>query len=88
MDLKHIRIWILLGLIAGWVARWLMPGKIQGGVIVTIIIGIIGALVGGFLGHLLNLGEVSGFNLWSILLAIGGGVLVLFIYGFLKTKGY
>jgi uncharacterized membrane protein YeaQ/YmgE (transglycosylase-associated protein family) len=81
--------WIIIGLVAGLVAQWLMPGKTPGGggIIVTIILGIIGGLVGGFLGREL-LGEgVDGFNLHSFALAIGGAVLLLFVYGLLKSKG-
>ena len=78
-----ILLWVLFGLIAGAIARWLMPGKAAGGIIVTIILGIVGAVVGGFIGSKLGFGEVTEFNIRSMLLAVGGGVLVLFIYGLL-----
>lgn len=81
-----IVVWIVLGLIAGLVARWLMPTA-PGGLVVTIILGIVGGLVGGFLGVQLGLGNVDGFNLHSLALAIGGAVLLLFLYGLLKSKG-
>jgi uncharacterized membrane protein YeaQ/YmgE (transglycosylase-associated protein family) len=73
--------WVLLGLIAGAIAKYLMPGQAPVGIVRTIALGIIGALVGGFLGARLGFGDISGFDLRSMLLAIGGGVLVLFIYG-------
>jgi uncharacterized membrane protein YeaQ/YmgE (transglycosylase-associated protein family) len=76
-----ILLWILFGLIAGAIAKFLMPGKGPGGILVTIALGIIGAVVGGFIGTQLGFGDISGFNLNSMLLAIGGGVLVLFLYG-------
>jgi uncharacterized membrane protein YeaQ/YmgE (transglycosylase-associated protein family) len=76
-----ILLWILFGLIAGAIARWLMPGKAPGGIIVTIILGIVGAVVGGFIGTLVGFGDISGFDFRSMLLAVGGGVLVLFLYG-------
>jgi uncharacterized membrane protein YeaQ/YmgE (transglycosylase-associated protein family) len=76
-----ILLWLLFGLIAGAIARFLMPGKVPGGIIVTILLGIVGAVVGGYIGVLLNFGDVTEFNLRSMLLAVGGGVLVLFIYG-------
>lgn len=77
--------WLALGLLAGLAAQYLMPGKVQGGILVTIAVGIVGALVGGFLGgHLLGLGDVTGFDVRSILLAVGGAVLVLFLYGKFK----
>jgi len=50
-------------------------------------LGIVGALVGGFIGFQLGFGDISGFDLRSMLLAVGGGVLVLFLYG-LATRGH
>ena len=76
--------WIVMGLIVGVIAKLLMPGKDPGGFIVTILLGIAGAFVGGFIGSALGLGEVSGFNLWSILLATGGAVLLLVLYRVIK----
>ena len=81
-----ILLWALFGLIAGAIARFLMPGKVPGGIIVTMLLGIVGAVVGGFIGAQLGFGDISGFDVRSMLLAVGGGVLVLFIYG-LVTKG-
>ena len=78
-----ILLWVLFGLIAGAIARWLMPGKGPGGIIVTILLGIVGAVVGGFIGSLLGFGDITGFDFRSMLLAVGGGVLVLFIFGLL-----
>lgn len=80
-----IVLWVLFGLIAGAIAKFLMPGKAPGGIILTILLGIVGAVVGGFIGTRLGFGDISGFNLQSMLLAVGGGVLVLFLYG-LATK--
>jgi uncharacterized membrane protein YeaQ/YmgE (transglycosylase-associated protein family) len=78
-----ILLWVVFGLIAGAIARFLMPGKVPGGIIVTILLGIVGAVVGGYIGVMFNLGDISGFNIRSMLLAVGGGVLLLFIYGLL-----
>jgi uncharacterized membrane protein YeaQ/YmgE (transglycosylase-associated protein family) len=80
--------WIVLGLIAGFLARWIMPGRAAGGIVVTILLGIGGALVGGFLGtQLLGVGDVSGFDLRSIALAVGGAVVILLIYGAIQKRG-
>ena len=78
--------WILMGLIVGALAKWIMPGKDPGGLFVTALIGIAGAFVGGFIGSLLGLGSVTGFNLISLALAVGGAVLLLFGYRLLKEK--
>src|SRR5262245_23568421 len=82
--LVNILLWALFGLIAGAVAKWILPGKSPGGEragwVITIVLGIAGAILGGYLGsHLLNW-DVTGFNLQSFALAIGGAVLVLIIY--------
>lgn len=78
--------WIIFGLIAGALAKWIMPGRDPGGCVVTILLGIAGAIVGGFIASLLGLGTVSGFNLWSLLVAIGGALLLLFGYRQLKSR--
>jgi uncharacterized membrane protein YeaQ/YmgE (transglycosylase-associated protein family) len=72
--------WIVVGLIAGALAKLIMPGDDPGGIIVTILLGIVGAFVGGFVVNLLGGAGVSGFNLWSILVATLGAILLLGIY--------
>ena len=72
--------WIIMGLIVGVLAKWIMPGKDPGGFIITILLGIAGAFVGGFIGTLIGFGDVTGFNLKSFLLAIGGAVILLIVY--------
>jgi uncharacterized membrane protein YeaQ/YmgE (transglycosylase-associated protein family) len=81
-----ILLWVVFGLIAGAIAKFLMPGNAPGGIVATIILGIIGAVVGGFLGTLVGFGDISGFDLRSMALAVGGGIVVLLIYG-LVSKG-
>jgi uncharacterized membrane protein YeaQ/YmgE (transglycosylase-associated protein family) len=79
--------WIVLGLIAGAIAKAILPGTQGGGWIITIVLGIVGALLGGFIGGLLFNVDINTF--WSLqtwLLAIGGSILVLLIYGLL-TRG-
>ena len=72
--------WIVMGLVAGALAKWIMPGNDPGGLIVTILIGIAGAFVGGFIGTLVGLGSVTGFDLVSMALAIGGALVLLYGY--------
>ena len=77
--------WIIFGLIAGILAKVIMPGKDPGGFIVTILIGIAGAMVGGFISTALGFGDVTGFNLGSMGIAIGGALVLLF--GYRKLRG-
>lgn len=72
--------WIILGLVAGALAKWLMPGRQGGGWILTMLLGIVGAFVGGWLGTLVGFGSVTGINIGSIVTAVVGALLVLFIY--------
>ena len=76
--------WIIMGLVVGVIAKLIMPGKDPGGFIVTILIGIAGAFFGGFIGSLLGIGSVTGFNLVSFLLAIGGSIILLILYRVIK----
>ena len=78
--------WIVLGLIAGAIAKAMMPGNDPGGFIVTILIGIVGAFLGGFLGNLIAGRGLDGFSAWSIILAIVGAMVLLWIYR-MATRG-
>ena len=78
--------WILIGFVAGLIAKVILPGKDPGGLIITIVIGIVGGLLGGFLGSKLGLGTVSGFDIRSVLLAVGGALILLILYRLIKKK--
>ena len=78
--------WIVLGLVAGVLAKIVMPGRDPGGLIVTILLGIAGALVGGYIGTRLGFGTVSGFDLRSLAISVGGAVLLLILYRLLKRR--
>ncbi len=71
---------IVVGLIAGLLAKLVMPGRDPLGLIVTALMGIAGAFVGGFLVQLLGGAGVTGINVWSILVATLGAVVLLAIY--------
>ncbi|MBP2171059.1 putative membrane protein YeaQ/YmgE (transglycosylase-associated protein family) [Erwinia toletana] len=73
-------LWIIFGLIAGIIAKWIMPGKDGGGFIITVILGVIGAVVGGWISTRLGFGTVDGFNFGSMVIAVLGAILVLWIY--------
>ena len=72
--------WIIVGLIAGALGKLIMPGDDPGGIIVTILIGIAGAFVGGFVFGLFGGTGVTGFNVWSIIVATIGAIILLAIY--------
>ncbi|NQD88073.1 GlsB/YeaQ/YmgE family stress response membrane protein [Paenarthrobacter sp. CM16] len=79
--------WIILGLIAGAIAKAIMPGKQGGGWITTILLGIVGAVLGGWIGSAIFKVGINEF--WSLstwLLAIGGALLVLVIWGLVTRK--
>lgn len=79
--------WIVLGLIAGAIAKAILPGKQGGGWIATLLLGVVGALIGGWIGGAITGKGVSGFfSLWSWILAIGGSLIVLVIWGFITKK--
>jgi uncharacterized membrane protein YeaQ/YmgE (transglycosylase-associated protein family) len=72
--------WIVVGLLAGLLAKWIMPGSDPGGIIVTILIGMAGASVGGFVVSILGGIGATGFNVWSVLVATLGAVILLALY--------
>lgn len=78
--------WILFGLVAGILAKFIMPGPDGGGILLTILLGIAGAVVGGFLATALGLGDVTGFNIRSFIIAVVGAILVLFVFRRLRAR--
>lgn len=77
--------WIVLGLVVGVLAKWIMPGDDPGGLVVTTLLGIAGAVVGGAIASALGLGTFEGFNFGSLVIAIGGSLLLLFAYRKLRS---
>ena len=78
---------LILGLIAVAIAKLILPGKQGGGWFVTLLLGVVGAMLGGWLGGLIfNVNLQGFFNLSTWLLAIGGSILVLLIYGLITGR--
>lgn len=71
--------WLLLGLIAGFIASKIV-NKNGEGLLLDIVIGIVGALIGGSLFNTLGGVGITGFNLWSLFVAIVGAVIALLVY--------
>ena len=78
---------LILGLAAGAIAKLILPGKQGGGWLITLLLGVVGALLGGFLGSVLfGVGLEEFFSIQTWLLAIGGSIVVLLIYGFFANR--
>jgi uncharacterized membrane protein YeaQ/YmgE (transglycosylase-associated protein family) len=71
--------WIVFGIVVGVIANAIDPEPTRGGIVGALVLGVLGALVGGFLASALIGIGVSGFNLTSLVVAIGGSLLLLFI---------
>lgn len=79
--------WIIMGLIAGALAKLIMPGRQGGGIIVTMLLGIVGAFVGGFIASALGIGSgVATFSLGTLIAAVIGALIVLFIWGLVTGR--
>lgn len=73
---------LLLGLIAGAIAKLIIPGRQGGGWLITLLLGVVGAILGGWIGGLIFGGGLQEFfSIRTWLLAIGGSIVVLLIYG-------
>jgi uncharacterized membrane protein YeaQ/YmgE (transglycosylase-associated protein family) len=71
--------WIILGLLAGFIASQIVHQR-GSGLLLDLVLGIIGAMVGGWLFSLFGAREVTGLNLYSLIVAIAGAVVVLLLY--------
>ena len=69
--------WIILGGLAGWIASIIMGKNAQMGIVANIVVGIVGALIGGFVFNMIGGTDVTGFNLWSLFVAVVGSVILL-----------
>jgi uncharacterized membrane protein YeaQ/YmgE (transglycosylase-associated protein family) len=83
--------WILVGLVAGVVASLILGGGIGGlglgSLLLTIVLGIIGALVGGFISAALGYGDVTGFNVRSLVIATLGAIAVIIVWRQVSSGG-
>lgn len=81
-------VWVIFGALAGWIASMIMGTDARQGWLANIIVGIVGAFIGGLLMNLFGAPGVQGFDLYSILVAIGGAVVLLFLYRTFARGGY
>jgi uncharacterized membrane protein YeaQ/YmgE (transglycosylase-associated protein family) len=76
---------IVVGLVAGLLASWIMKAKT--GVLVDLVLGVVGAVLGGWITSLiLGVNLVSGINITSIIVAVGGAILVIAIYRLITRR--
>jgi uncharacterized membrane protein YeaQ/YmgE (transglycosylase-associated protein family) len=71
--------WLVLGLIAGFIASKIV-NHTGSGMIMDIILGVVGAFIGGLIFNFFGAAGVTGFNIYSAIVAVIGAVVVLFIY--------
>ena len=83
--------WVILGLIAGALAKLIYPGHQGGGILATMVLGIVGAFLGGSLFTLLNTGKLAltasaSLSIGSILVAVIGAMIAIFIWGLITKR--
>jgi len=78
--------WIVLGLIAGFIASKIVNGTGEG-MVMDIVLGVVGAVAGGWLFSAFGMSHVTGVNIYSILVAVVGAIVVLFIYHAITGRG-
>ena len=78
--------WIILGGIAGWIASKIMKTDAQMGIVLNIVVGIIGGLLGGWILSAFNVDVAGGGLIFSMLTAIGGAVLLLWLVGLVTGR--
>ena len=70
-------VWIALGAVAGWIASIIMGTNGQQGLLLNIIVGVVGATIGGWIMGFFGQGGATGFNFWSVIVAVVGAVVLL-----------
>lgn len=73
-------LWIIFGALVGWLASIFMKTDEEQGALMNIVVGIVGAALGGFLMNMFGQSGVTGFNFYSLFVALLGSVVLLWIY--------
>jgi uncharacterized membrane protein YeaQ/YmgE (transglycosylase-associated protein family) len=81
-----ILLWIIFGGIVGWIASLIMRTDSQQGIIMNVIVGVVGAMIGGWIMSSLGETAVTGFNLYSFLVALLGSIILITIIGALRSN--
>ena len=87
MDLMNILSWLVVGGLAGWVGSMIMKTDAQMGAVANIVVGVVGALIGGWVLNLVGTAPAAGqLNIMSILSAILGAVILLFVVKMFRAR--
>ena len=78
--------WIIIGALAGWIASLVTGNDKRMGAGMNILVGVIGGFIGGIVMNLLGGYGVTGFNLWSLLVATIGAIILLLIVNAVKHR--
>lgn len=78
--------WIIIGALAGWIASLITGNSKKMGAGKNILVGVIGGFIGGIVMNLLGGYGVTGFNIWSLLVATGGAIILLLIVNAVKRR--
>lgn len=81
-----ILLWIIFGAFAGWISSVIMKTDANQGAGMDILMGIVGAIVGGYLMEIFGQAGITGFNLYSLIVAVIGAIVVISIGRALKNK--
>lgn len=79
-----IILWIIFGALVGWVASMIMKTDSEQGAVLNIVVGVVGAVVGGWLMSSFGQGPVTGFNLYSFIVALLGAVVLIAVVKMLR----
>jgi uncharacterized membrane protein YeaQ/YmgE (transglycosylase-associated protein family) len=79
-----IILWVVFGAFVGWIASLIMKTDAEQGMLLNIVVGIVGAVLGGWLMGFFGRGGVTGFNLYSFAVALGGAVALIALIRFIR----
>ncbi|NOH02872.1 MAG: GlsB/YeaQ/YmgE family stress response membrane protein [Chloroflexi bacterium] len=80
----NIIAWIVFGALAGWIASIITGKNRKMGGLANVVVGVIGAFLGGAIMNFPGYQGVTGFNLWSLIVAIGGAVVLIWLVGLIR----
>ena len=82
----NIILWVIFGAVAGWIASIIMKTDSNQNTVTDILLGIVGAIVGGFAMNLIGQSGVTGFNVYSMVVAVIGAIIVIYVGRMLRNR--